>query len=177
MTPLSDIAQVLERLHIEVHEETNGELWALCPGHVKMIGTEQGHPTWSINEESGLHSCFSCGYQGNLVMLVADVLDMTTEWGTPAYERAKRWLENLIEVDFSTLRAKTEALSSYVSLPQVIPITEARLSAFSENYPVDEMKRRRLRRRPLHMLGVRWDDKISAWILPIRDPDTAELRG
>jgi hypothetical protein len=102
---------------------------------------------------------------------------MTTTWGTPAYERAKRWLDNLIEVDFSALREKTESLSSYVSLPQVIPITESRLSAFGEGYPVEDMKRRRLRRRPLQMMGVRFDDKIDAWILPIRDPDTKELRG
>jgi hypothetical protein len=174
---LSDIEEVLNRLHLDIDHTTDGELWALCPGHVKVMGEEQGHATWSINEESGMHSCFSCGYSGNLVMLVADVLDMTTEWGTPAYERAKRWLERMVEVDLSSLRERSETLESYVALPQVLPITESRLAVFDLKIPREQCTARDLQPSQLRLLGVRWDEKNGAWILPIRDPDTNALRG
>ena len=173
---MSDIAEVLDRLHITVDHETAGELWALCPGHMKIMGREQSHPTWSINEETGIHSCFSCGYAGNLIGLVAHVLQMETKWGTPALERAKKWLENAIEIDLTHLKERAESLDPYVSVEPVIDMTEARLQVFQEP-PLDLLATRGLKADAARDLCVRWDPKTDAWILPIRDPDSFKLWG
>jgi hypothetical protein len=173
---MSDVAEVLHRLHIAIEREAAGELWALCPGHMKIVGREQSHPTWSINEETGIHSCFSCGYAGNLIGLVAHVLQMETKWGTPALERAKKWLENAIEIDLSHLKERAELLDTYVSVAPVLAMSEARLQVFDE--PADDVLRgRRLTAASAKALSVRWDTKAEAWVLPIRDPHTAKLWG
>jgi DNA primase len=173
---MSDIAEVLTRLHITVDHETAGELWALCPGHMKIMGREQSHPTWSINEETGIHSCFSCGYAGNLIGLVAHVLQMETKWGTPALERAKKWLENAIEIDLTHLKERAEAIDSYIKVEPTIPMTEARLQVFQDP-PLDMLATRGLRAEAARDLTIRWDPKVDGWILPIRDADSFKLLG
>lgn len=58
-----DIPALLRRLGIETRR-AHGELHALCPAH------EDKRPSWSINERTGQHYCFSCGYGGGVADLV-----------------------------------------------------------------------------------------------------------
>lgn len=49
-----------------------GELTCLCPFHYEE------HPSFGINLETGLYSCFSCGEKGNIVTFVAKMEGITT---------------------------------------------------------------------------------------------------
>lgn len=66
-----DVPALLARLDIP-HDRRGGELWALCPSH------DDHRPTnWSINAETGVHNCFSCGFGGDYVALVVHVLALS----------------------------------------------------------------------------------------------------
>jgi DNA primase len=64
------IEGVLLSLGIETVQR-NDELTGLCPMHLERTGREDSRPSWSMNAETGVHHCFSCGYKGTLVSLVA----------------------------------------------------------------------------------------------------------
>lgn len=62
-----DVLRLLNRLGIEYKPE-GGELWARCPAHA------DAHPSWSINQTTGVHHCFSCGWGGGAAALVIQAL-------------------------------------------------------------------------------------------------------
>ena len=49
------------------------ELSAPCPMHEDRVGRPDANPSWSINIDTGLLNCFSCGYRGSVITLIADV--------------------------------------------------------------------------------------------------------
>jgi DNA primase len=57
-----DVLATLERLGIE-GKESGDEYVARCPMHAARTGREDSHPSWSINLQTGLFLCFSCGYR------------------------------------------------------------------------------------------------------------------
>ena len=76
-----DVQKALLRLGIPT-DQRNSELMGICPMHLERTGREDHNPSWSINLETGVHHCFSCGYKGTLLTLVAEVQDFQTSWGT-----------------------------------------------------------------------------------------------
>jgi DNA primase len=97
-----DIEKVLLRLGVD-GSQRNREITGLCPMHLERVGRQDNNPSWSINTETGVHHCFSCGYKGILLGLIADVLELKTKFDRPDYEAAKAWLQQEIEVDFEEL--------------------------------------------------------------------------
>ena len=65
------ITDVLDRLGLD-YEIRGDEAYAMCPQHLSRTGKEDANPSWSINTETGMHLCFSCGYKGSVTTLVAD---------------------------------------------------------------------------------------------------------
>lgn len=74
MADTVDVLRLLAKLGIEVQSATGGELWGLCPAHADR------RPSWSINQKTGVHHCFSCGWGGGPGDLVARTLGDRLAW-------------------------------------------------------------------------------------------------
>jgi hypothetical protein len=171
-----DVAQALLRLGV-VTEPKNHELLGYCPMHLERTGREDHNPSWSMNSETGVHHCFSCGYKGTLITLVAEIRDLKTEWGRLDWEEAKNWLRQNVEVDFELLSKQMEDLrDAYVAPPRPVEMSEARLAVFDEA-PEWALEARGLTKHSCWAYGVVWDLRQQAWITPIRNAETGKLMG
>jgi len=165
-----EVERTLLRLSI-VSIPRNRELGALCPMHEYRTGKKDNNPSWSINAVTGAHNCFSCGYKGNLLTLISDLL----EYGD--LEKAKSWLRTDVELDIDFIsRQLDEARKTYIHLPKLVPMSEARLAIFSD-VPEWAAKARDISIDACHKYGVRWQANDSSWILPIRTLDHNKLFG
>lgn len=71
--PSTDIAGVLSNLGVDIRRIGEREITGCCPVHKRVTGRDDGHPSWSMNAESGLWICFSCGARGTLSMLIDEL--------------------------------------------------------------------------------------------------------
>ena len=171
-----DVEGALLRLGIEVTQR-NSELLGLCPMHLERTGKPDSNPSWSMNVETGVHHCFSCGYKGTLLTLVAEVNEFETQWGRLDFDQAKDWLRSNIEVNFEFIsKQMEEAKNSYIPLERPVEMSEARLAVFTT--PPDwALEERGLEAFACGYHGVLWDAKQESWITPIRTPYTNKLMG
>lgn len=167
-----DVLECLGELGVEVVRMADGEAWALCPGHFNRTGVHNHRPNkWSVNLETGQHSCFSCGFKGSFVYLVMEVT---------GHDRsdAEQWVRR---------RGGVWRLGRTVGDPEgraadlerdegIQPWNEARLALFDAP-PDSALHGRRVSSGSVERYGVLWDSAKERWILPIRDPDTGKLWG
>jgi DNA primase len=165
----NDLERVLNALEIDVeHIDRETEYYALCPGHKSRTGKADHKPSWSINVDNGVHNCYSCGFAGTLVTLVAFVKNLYTTHGVYDYEAAKGWLENLIEFSVEGVADQlNKARNNYLRMPKPVPMTEARLGLF-DTPPRWALKARGVTQAGAEKYGVLWDNTSNSWILPIR---------
>ena len=169
-----DVQQALLKLGIET-EQRNNELLGLCPMHLERTGRLDSHPSWSMNSDTGVHHCFSCGYRGTLLTLVAEINEFITTWDRLDLDAAKAWLRSNVEVDFQLLAKQLEeAKDTYVPVQRPIEMSEARLVVFTEP-PLWALEARQLTLDACNKHGVLWDGKN--WITPIRNPENNKLMG
>jgi hypothetical protein len=165
-----DIEKALLRLGIDATQRRS-ELVALCPMHKYRIGKEDSNPSWSINADTGAHHCFSCGYKGNLLTLISDLL----EYGD--LEKSKSWLRSNTDVDWDLVSKQLEeAKKTYIHLPKLVPMSEARLAVF-QAVPEWAARDRGLTKQSCELYGLRWRESDSTWVLPIRSLDHHKLLG
>lgn len=165
-----EIERTLLRLGVSASARGK-ELGALCPMHEFRVGKKDSNPSWSINSITGAHHCFSCGYKGNLLTLISDLL----EFGD--LDKAKSWLRTDLELDFDFIsRQLEEAKRSYIHLPKLVPMSEARLAVFGD-VPIWAANERGITLDASNKYGVRWQENDSSWILPIRTLDHNKLLG
>lgn len=74
-----NIKKLVKHLHIPIRDENSKEIWAQCP-----LGHQRRRASWSINHDKhdkhfGVFHCFSCGWKGNWLTLVKELLDMDTD--------------------------------------------------------------------------------------------------
>ena len=168
---------VLLTLGIETTQRGD-ELLGLCPMHLERTGREDNNPSWSMNAETGVHHCFSCGYKGTLLTLVGEIKEFTTQWGRVDFDAAKDWLRSNIEVNFEYLaRQLEEARNSYVPIPAPVGMSEARLAIFDGVAPDWALSARDLTPDGCTLYGVKWNPSKNSWITPIRDPQSGKLMG
>lgn len=172
--------EFLAALGIEVQDVRYGELQALCPQHEARTGKKDHSPSWSFNPELGVFHCFSCGYSGNAVNLVVDMLDLRNRWDAPDFDAAEDWLRTF-DLDLGSLGKRLKKIKdrfeSYEGpAPKPIPMTEARLALFVEP-PEWALVARGIDCISAKTYGVLWDDEAEAWVLPIRETDTHKLMG
>jgi hypothetical protein len=167
-----DVLACLEELGIQVRKIVHEEAWAICPGHERQLGRANKRANkWSVNIETGEHSCFSCGFSGSFVMLVQEV---------KGYDRsdAEQWVRNRGGV--SRLRrvlADSQGWSGDLERDAGVPAwNEARLALFDAP-PYSALDGRRISQGAVTHYGVLWDTEKQNWILPIRSPETGELWG
>lgn len=172
-TPIpGDVMACLEELGINVTRIIHEEAWALCPGHFDRLGKHNNRPNkWSVNIETGQHSCFSCGFSGSFVYLVQEV---------KGYDRsdAERWVRNRGGVArLRRILGNPQGRSSDLERDEGIPAwNEARLALFNAP-PYEALDGRRISQGAVSHYGVLWDSEKENWILPIRDPNTGSLWG
>jgi len=166
------------RLPVEVHAH---EARGMCPMHKSRTGKEDSNPSWWINLETGMHMCFSCGYKGNLLQLIADVNEFyVASWGNDKghdYRAAEEWLATVAEIKPEKLLEILRSLPDYIS-PAAKPLemSEARLAVFV-NPPTDQLLSRKLSDTSAISYSVLWDESKKNWVLPLRDPHTRKLLG
>lgn len=161
----ADLEGALLELDIRIYRSSDDEVQGWCPGHLKRVGYEERHPSWSVNRQSGLHNCFSCGYSGTFLDLV-----MSLKFPHDVF-RAARWMRqfgvNLARTQDLTTR--TEWLEQLEAVPQTM-VPETRLAMYDE-VPDWALDARTLTREAVDHYGVRWNGKHESWIIPVRTPD------
>lgn len=151
---MTSVAGSLDLLGID-YTIRGDEAIALCPNH------NDSHPSWSVNLDSGLHHCFSCGYSGNLRGLVARTTGKG--WGD-----AGIWLKRNRAVQPSEPRtAAKEPEWKY---------SEASL-VFFDSPPAEALAARGLSAAACQAYQILWNQQTEGWVFPIRDPKTGKLRG
>jgi DNA primase len=81
-----DVESWLSSRHIDRTKSASTEYFASCPFHVSRLGYESNAGAWSINTETGVHHCFSCGAGGSVATLVKHIDKFDTVWD------AEQWL-------------------------------------------------------------------------------------
>lgn len=180
MTITYDVISALDALAVD-YDVRGNEALALCPQHEARTGKQDHSPSWWVNLSSGMHTCFSCGYKGNLLQLVCDVKQFYIQsWGdikSYDYQAAKDWLKISSDVSVESLMAQLNDLPTYVgSIPKPLEMSEARLAVFVPP-PLDVLHTRTLTEVSTAKYGVLWDSTKEAWILPLREPQFNKLIG
>lgn len=176
-----DVVTALDALGVEYLVHGN-EANALCPQHLERTGKEDGNPSWWINLSNGVHTCFSCGYKGNLVQLVCDVKGFySIPWdsGVKVYDwnAAKEWLKISADVSVEQLLEQLSDLPTYLrEIPKPLEMSEARLAIFVEP-PLEQLAKRNITAEAAAHYGIAWDATKQAWILPLREPHFMKLLG
>lgn len=153
-----DVLTTLERLGIE-GRESGDELIAACPQHFARTGKNDSHPSWSINLNTGLFLCFSCGYRGSLFTLVMDLE------GIAEIEAARTFV---VKGDLKNTLSRIPG--PYVPRPERRSVAETRLASFGSP-PRWAQRARSVSAEACAHYGVVWDHYEESWILPIRDHD------
>ena len=169
-----NIEQVLASLSIEIIRSRGDEILSHCPMHKARTGNDDHNPSWWINEQTGAHMCFSCGFKGNIFQLVGEVKEFYLGESID-YEQVKQWLANVSEVSVEELAERLKHVPNYVSIEQSIPMSEARLALFTDP-PQWALDKRHLTVEAARRYEILWGPD-NTWILPVRDPDDFALMG
>lgn len=160
-----DMGSILKALDINAREKGN-EWKATCPDHYNRLGKMDRKPSWSINNDTGLFNCFSCGFSGTLVDLVMYVTEMSL-W------EAYRWLR---DEGFQTLEIQVRDDAAVVE-------TETALTNLMETFedewylfprpPKRARVSRHITRDSCEHYDLRWND--GGWCIPIKTYRSALL--
>lgn len=169
----ADLETAVADLGIEIRRIEEHEIVGMCPKHLERTGSQDNHPSWAVNRDTGFHNCFSCGYKGNFLGLVMDM-----KFRNDAF-RASKWIRQY----GVNLQAATQALRiTWDDRRQEPELEEADLDlggiyAMFDDPPAQALADRELSAEACKHYGVRWEAKHASWIIPIRRPDDAVLIG
>ena len=168
-----DLRGLLANAGISILRVTNTrkgtEYWGLCPKHKERTGKDDRHPSWSINNKTFKHNCFSCGYAGSIQSLLNDVT------GRAPDDLDKQLAKEGFLQQMEELRESPEELVEGIE----IPLTEWVLHKQYRDVPQHMLDLKHLQRFAVDAYEVRWDKekkKAARWVLPLRDLD-GELIG
>ncbi|MEV4454382.1 toprim domain-containing protein [Microbispora sp. NPDC049633] len=161
-----DVVDALGKLGLEVIRlDESGEATVRCPAHLEYVGREDRHPSYSVNINTGLHGCWSCGFRGTFADLVEYVSKCSREEAV-AWIRAQGTIK------------RVERMLAKKATPEVDTtkiVNEASMALFVD--PPDwALRERGLTAEACARYGVLWDTSREAWILPVRD-ETGTLMG
>jgi DNA primase len=164
-TAASDLVTVLDSLGVEGVKPGRREISARCPVHEQTVGHADTHPSWSMNRETGLWICYSCGAKGSLSKLVSLL--------TGDDDTILTVNRHLISAGIKQLRERFEPDEEETE-PE--PEIDWRAFARFEPVPQRQLDRRHLTARAAAKYGLRWDRAERCWIIPILTP-LGELMG
>lgn len=163
-----DVYACIVELGIQISkvDDHGDEVQGWCPAHEERTGKRDNSPSWSVNTDSGMHNCFSCGFRGSFASLVKYVLDCS-------WSDALAWCRKRGGIE----KVRKHLNSGYIDeLAPEDPVTEADLALFLLP-PLDELDARNIDPEAADDYEILWDDEHDRWIFPIRDPYTNELWG
>jgi len=165
---MNEVETVLRDCGVE-YTDRGGELWARCPQHKERTGKEDRNPSWSINRITGAFHCFSCGYAGNLYILLRDLK------GEDAAYTFRSEIEQFgatSNVDIASVRRAVSWVDSRKrARRQVQGIPQVHLALFDPEIPKEHLDRREITAEAASRYGVLWDARTASWILPFWHPD------
>ncbi len=166
LTPApGDIAGALRELNIVFHF-ADTEAVFLCPYH-----DDHKAGSFSVNLETGMNFCFSCGTGGGFVRVVQAVLGVSLG-EADRWCRARR-MKNL----GGTFRTFHETpRKSAASVDTTRQVNEASLALFTDP-PDSALADRACSLDSARYYGVRWNPATGTWIIPIRDAENHRLIG
>jgi hypothetical protein len=153
-TGTTDLSNVLLELGVDVRRTSGREISGCCPVHEKRTGRADGSPSWSMNSESGLWICHSCGARGTLAGLVSELT------GNPDSVSAVNQL--LIETGINRLTAPERVEFQ----PEIDWVSYSRFSLV----PHQELVKRHLDADVALAHGIKWNMLKQAWVIPIVSP-------
>lgn len=156
-----DLVGVLENAGVERVQDRGDEVHGRCPNP----DHDDHKPSWSINSNTLLHFCFSCGYSGTLEMLVRDLTGSVPE----------DLSEQILTTSF--LRKVTEIREQPPGETMEAPVLDDwAIQNLLKEVPRPLRELRYLNREPLNDYEVRWNPDTKQWVLPVRDIH-GKLRG
>jgi len=169
-----DVVKVLDKLGVFIIKERGDEMLAHCPGHETRTGQKDVNPSWYINQRTGAHMCFSCGFKGNLFSLVGEVQGFYISEDID-YSAVSKWIAQIENITPQELAARLKEAPQYVAPKQELPMDDSRLALFTEP-PAWALESRGLTAEACRKYEVLWA-KEDTWILPIRNPHDHTLWG
>lgn len=143
----TDLADFLLSIGVDVRR-SGQEISARCPVHLARTGKADRSPSWSMNSETGLWICYSCGARGTLQSLVREMTG-----------------DDSVDANAMLMNSMVENLDK----PKVEHRVEADIHAYLRFSPVPTpmLNARNLSKESAHHYGLRWDSANKAWIIPI----------
>lgn len=157
----ADIRQAVQALGIKIDHVNKDELYALCPAH-----EDRKAKNWSVNEHTGQHKCFACGFGGPFIHLVKYMSGETDE-------QAREWIRKMGGAE--SLRRRIKGIDVYTP-PEPDPVEEADLALYSRP-PRWALREKDVSAESCARYQVLWNHRTNSWVFPFRDPYTNQLRG
>ncbi|MEV4576004.1 toprim domain-containing protein [Nonomuraea jabiensis] len=166
-----DVPAAMEALGLFVLSvDESGEAKSKCPAHFELLGREDRHPSFSVNIDSGLFGCWSCGFKGIFANLVQYCLKQKLKREIP-HDEAIAWIRARGTIQrVERILAKRPVETDTTKL-----VNEASL-ALCVPPPEWALEDRGISAEACARYGVLWEPDRELWITPIRD-HTGRLHG
>jgi DNA primase len=147
----TDLADLLVSVGVDVRR-AGQEISARCPVHLARTGKEDGSPSWSMNSETGLWICYSCGARGTLQSLLFELT------GKDDIEVTTMIMNNSVErLQMPTWEKK--------------PDVDHQMYLHYKTVPNKYLRSRNISSQAAQQHGLRWDDSKNSWIIPMVSPE------
>lgn len=110
-----DWSRLVTSLHLYRAQVRGGELWACCPNPRH----EDSTPSWSVNLQTGLHSCFGCDLRGHIVDLIAMLTKVDRGTATLTWLSTRGQSIEIAEVDRPLVEADVADLTAVLSVEAI----------------------------------------------------------
>lgn len=143
----TDLVDFLTSIGVEI-KRVGQEISAKCPVHVARTGKEDRSPSWSMNADTGLWICYSCGAKGTLRQLATELTGKD---------------------DFEIITMMMETSVDRLTMPAIERKPEVDINKYLSYGPVPKryLNSRNLSEEAAKKNGIRWNDENKSWIIPI----------
>jgi DNA primase len=147
MAGTTDLGDFLLSIGVDVRR-AGQEISARCPVHLARTGKEDNSPSWSMNAETGLWICYSCGARGTLPQLIMELT------GKEDFAVTEMIMNNNVQrLQMPEWERRPEVdHQMYLHYPEV---------------PKNRLASRNITAEAARKHGLRWNDKNNSWIIPM----------
>lgn len=151
MAGTTDLADFLMSIGVDVRR-AGQEISGRCPVHLSRTGKEDNSPSWSMNADSGLWLCYSCGARGTLPQLIMELT------GKDDFSVTQMLMNNSVE---------------RLQMPkwEKVPEVDHHMYLHYGDVPSQYLKSRNISEESARAYGIRWNETNYSWIIPIISPE------
>lgn len=147
MAGTTDLGDFLLSIGVDVRK-TGQEISARCPVHLSRTGKEDRSPSWSMNADTGLWICYSCGARGTLQGLVRELTGKDDLAVT----------EMIMNNNVDRLQ-----MPEWEKRPEV----DHQMYLHYQEVPKKVLASRGISAEAARIYGIRWNAEKHSWIIPI----------